>query len=360
MMPTPTRRVFHPGRTLAEALDGFSMSQKELSTRTGLTTKHINEIIKAKTKVTPETALKLELALGISSSFWNNLQSLYDVGLAKAKHMAEKQTEVDLVRNKYRFYSQLAGLGYVQETRDAQARLEALLAFFGVTSLKDVRELVTVQYRKAATHSDEAIAAWLRIGQIEHRRNMPVADYDTQLLKDKLPAIRSLTSLRAEEYSSRLVDTLAECGVSLVFTPYIKRSNVNGATYWLNKRQPLMQISTRFKRNDSLWFTIFHEIAHILLHGSKSSFIEWCNPDIKAKEEEEADKYAAQTLIPPEEYELFTTKNKFSFEAEAIKDFAQKIDVGSDIVSGRLANDGLITWSMHQKEFVRKIELHSG
>ena len=184
-----TRQVFHPGKTL----DAFGMSQQELSARTGLTPKHINEIVKAKSPVTPVTAVKLEFALGISSGFWNNLQSIYDIGVARAEYMAKRQSELSIVKEKYSFYSELALWGYVCKTKDVFTKLEELLSFFGVTSLKDVSQFSRVQYRKAEKYSEEALLAWLRIGEIESRRTAHSAKYDAKLLETSLQKIRPMT-----------------------------------------------------------------------------------------------------------------------------------------------------------------------
>lgn len=62
-----------PGEILAEYLEAYGMTQTELADRTGLTKKTINEIIRGKSPITPETALKLERSLGRPAHFWNNL-----------------------------------------------------------------------------------------------------------------------------------------------------------------------------------------------------------------------------------------------------------------------------------------------
>ena len=66
-----------PGEVLEEYLEAYSMTQAELSARTGLTKKTINEIIKGKSPITSETALKLERSLGRPAHFWNNLEGQF-------------------------------------------------------------------------------------------------------------------------------------------------------------------------------------------------------------------------------------------------------------------------------------------
>src|SRR5437899_2106215 len=75
--------AFSPGETLAEVLGSRQMSQAKLAERTGLTPKTVNEIVRGKAPVSPETALQLERVLGLPASFWNNLQRRYDEALAR-------------------------------------------------------------------------------------------------------------------------------------------------------------------------------------------------------------------------------------------------------------------------------------
>ena len=87
-----------PGDTLQEVLDDREMPQAELAERTGRPKKTINEIIKGKAAITPETALQLERVLGIPASFWNELESNYQDYLARTREEALLQTSTDWLR----------------------------------------------------------------------------------------------------------------------------------------------------------------------------------------------------------------------------------------------------------------------
>ncbi len=75
----PDYLVF-PGEVLEEYLESYGMTQTELAARTGLTKKTINGIIKGKSPITSETALKLESSLGRPAHFWNNLERQFQEG----------------------------------------------------------------------------------------------------------------------------------------------------------------------------------------------------------------------------------------------------------------------------------------
>jgi HTH-type transcriptional regulator / antitoxin HigA len=66
-----------PGETLRETLEAIGMTQAELADRMDRPKKTINEIIAGRASITAKTALQLERVLGISASFWNNLERNY-------------------------------------------------------------------------------------------------------------------------------------------------------------------------------------------------------------------------------------------------------------------------------------------
>ena len=66
-----------PGAVLEDYLEYAGLTQVSLAERTGLSKKTINEIVKAKSAITAETALKLERTLGRPAHFWSNLERQY-------------------------------------------------------------------------------------------------------------------------------------------------------------------------------------------------------------------------------------------------------------------------------------------
>ena len=79
-MPIP------PGEILEEELEVRGMSQKELAAKMQRPPQVINEIVRAKKSITPETAIGLEKALGIDAYFWTSLESSYRLALARNRN----------------------------------------------------------------------------------------------------------------------------------------------------------------------------------------------------------------------------------------------------------------------------------
>ena len=77
-----------PGEILEEELAARGMTQRELAARLGRPAQVVNEIVKAKKAITPETAIGLEKVLGIDAHFWVNLEANYRLTLARKQQEA--------------------------------------------------------------------------------------------------------------------------------------------------------------------------------------------------------------------------------------------------------------------------------
>ena len=112
----------------------------------------------------------------------------------------------------------------------------------------------------------------------------------------------------------------------------------------------VIQLSLRYKRDDQLWFSFFHEAGHILLHGKKDVFIE---DDNKNDKEQEADNFAAEILVPQKELQQFLHSSNPS--KAAIKRFASELSIAPGIVVGRLQHDGHLPHS-HCNDLKRRLK----
>jgi addiction module HigA family antidote len=77
-----------PGDTLADLLDERGITQAELAERMGRPLKTVNEIVKGKAAITPETAIQLETTLGTPAEFWLNREGRYREWLAREEKAA--------------------------------------------------------------------------------------------------------------------------------------------------------------------------------------------------------------------------------------------------------------------------------
>src|SRR5580704_7204579 len=332
--------VSPPGQTLLQVLNARGMSQAELANRTGRPTKTINEIIKGKAAITPETSLQFELVLGVAASFWNAREQQYREALARKKEAEAFETQLDwLDKIPHRA---MAKMGWIPETDNKVQLLQQLLTFFGVaspTSWDEVWDL-NISFRQSKTLKCDpgAVAAWLRKGEI-NAFTISSAEFDANRFREALVRIRSLTRTLPHDFASIVVSECGQAGVKVVFVPELPRTCSWGATRWLSQSTALFQLSLRYKPDDHLWFTFFHEAAHILLHG-KRTFIVETEDRTKDQMELEADSFARDWLIPEVEYKKF--KRLGSRSCAAISRFALELGIAPGIVVGRLQYDELL------------------
>jgi HTH-type transcriptional regulator / antitoxin HigA len=337
-------KAIHPGHIIAEELSREGMTQKSLCERMGITEKHLSQIINGEASITVETSLLLENALGGSASFWINLEKNYQETRARLEKLSLIKEEISILP-KYP-YSELVKRRYVEQTTNKEKRIENLWKFFGVNSLSFVPTTEGVAFRKKneASIKSESIAAWLRCGELEAKKQI-LAEYSETKLKDILGTLKLLSTKKPEEYSIEVIKRLNEVGIALIYIAHFPGSGVSGAVRWINNK-PVIQLSLYYSWADIFWFNLYHELGHLLLHGKKEKFIEFDKKELALArdKEDEADKFASDELISPKSYSQFLKSNPIISES-CILEFAENLKVNPGIIAGRLCHDKKVNWN---------------
>jgi len=330
-----------PGEVLSVELELRGMTQKELARRTGITPKHIISILKSKSAITPGTAIKLERALGMPVEYWLNLESHYQE--IEARIAEEMQLEKDLDWLKRIPINAMVKLNWIEKIKDKKSQLIEVLRFFGIANIKQWGEVwpnLNVAYRQNQTHEvfPEAVSAWLRKGELE-ASSITCEPYSKAKFREVLDEIRGLTTENPRHFVPAMQELCSMAGVAVVFVPALPKTGVSGATCWLNKDKAIIQLSLRYKTDDHLWFTFFHEAGHILLHGKKELFLEGAN-GLDQDKEHEANEFSEQELIPAQKFSTFIADGNFN--QTSITSFAKSIGIAAGIVVGQLQHKDLL------------------
>lgn len=331
-----------PGELLAETLEGMSLTQVDLARRMGRPVQAINEIVRGAKEITPETAIQLERVLSVPAHIWLGLETEYQH--TKARLEDRKRLEGESRIAAAFPYRALASLGWLPKVRDPLLKTEHLLSFFGVGSLQVVREAEAAAYRISRTKkaSPEALAAWLRKGVLEAQK-IETKPFNESRLREFAPTIRPLTNEAPEAFEAHLREGLAACGVALVVLRHLPKTHAHGATRWLSPEKALIQLSLRGSWADIFWFTLLHEIGHLLLHGRRDVFIEWGQRQDDGLESE-ADDFASNLLIPRADFRDFLRACPRPSRSDVVA-FAKRLTVSPGIVVGRLQHEGCIPHS---------------
>lgn len=334
-----------PGDTIVSTLEHIKMSQAELAERMGKTASKINDIISGKEPITMATALQLEKVLGIDAQFWLNRELRYREKLSRLEQEEALEECIDWLQ--IQPIRELKKCGYLKSDKIGTAMADECLRFYGVATPVQweslyINNYVSTNFRKSEAHKStlSSMAAWLRIGEIEMRK-LNLQPYDKDTFKHNLIEIKTLVRDHPEDFAERLQELCLTAGVALIYTMCIAKAPISGATRWVGGN-PLIQLTDRYKSNDHFWFTFFHEVGHIFLHGKKDVFLE----DLKEytadlQKEKDADDFANKWLLP----EDITNEFSEGISEKSIRLIARKYKTHAAIVLARLQHLKIIPYS---------------
>ena len=335
-----------PGEVLEEELEARGMTQKELAARLGRPAQVINEIIRAKKAITPETAIGLGKVLGIDAQFWTNLEATYRMTLARQREQEMLASNVQWL-DEYPV-GEMLKRGWIQAGRDRPSRLKALMSFLGVAVAEPQAFQKAVGFRITESAQQRvslgALSVWLRKGELD-AQELSTTDYDQEAFTQALYGIRELTTLPPSEFIPKMSTLCAKAGVAFCMVPELPKSGANGATRWLTDSKALIQMSIRNKWADIFWFTFFHEACHLLRHRTQRRMVIHgldADPDVAALEAE-ADRFAGDFLIDPQEWNAFCGGGYFT--ADSVKEFARSAGIAPFIVVGRLQKEKRLAYN---------------
>ena len=326
--------AFHPGYYIKEIVDESGLTQEDFAKRLGTTPKNLSVLLKGDQSLSIDMATKLSRMLGTTIAYWLNLQQSFDEKLAEIQSDEELKRERKIFKLiDYKYFRDNFNLPDLPRQVDEQ--IKCVREFLSVASLTVLEEdNLAVSFRSYSENLSKSNTV---------NANAMVQIAVNQVLKKNLPRYNkrkfekavnfALTQTRNHEgFFPEVQKAFGEAGVALVALPNLKNSGVNGASKRVDGKVMLM-VNDRRHYADTFWFTLFHEIGHILNGDLGISF--------KDQKEDEADLYAQRTLIPQKQYEAFVHEHHF-FDETVIKEFADSIDRDPGIVLGRLLKDGRI------------------
>lgn len=325
-----------PGVTIKEMLSDRGMTQKEFAERMGMSEKHISKLINGEAQLTIKTANKLEMVLGAPAHFWNNLEAIYREKLEKVNEENSMEAEAEIAQ--LFPYNEMVANKWVSPARSVREKIIELRKFFEITNLKMLNNealLPKIAYRRLG-NSKKAIYASYALAQAARiqARNYTTSPLNHKRIKDSIPQIREMTTTPPEDFCNRLTDILASCGIAIIFLPHLKNSYLHGATF-IDNSKVVLGITVRGKDADRFWFSLFHELGHIVLGHLETD-------NITDAEEDAADLFARECLIPSEQFDKFVSSGRI--DKKTIMQFADDIGIDAGIIVGRLQTEKRISF----------------
>lgn len=337
--------AFHPGYFIAEIIEDMGITQEEFATRMGTTGKTLSQLISGITDLSDDLAKKISAMLGTDVEFWLNLQKIYDAKVIEFEKMKDFEAQKEfLTMIDYSYFVRLVNL---PKTTNAAEKIANLCKFFTISDLRILaQDDFLVNYRSGISNVELKnivnARAWMQTA-LNFAKNINTEKFDAKKLKEYLPEIRSMTKKSPEEFTPRLQEIFSKCGVAFVILPALKNSGINGAVKWINSERVVLAMNDRRTYADTFWFSLFHEICHVMQQKTKTVFVAYEMKIMKEYDnalENDANNFAQRYLVPEKEYRKFV-ENKY-FSNEDIVMFANAIGIHPGIVVGRLQHDGII------------------
>ena len=338
--------IIHPGETLAEIIEDREMTQRELAVRTGMTEKHVSTVISGQKSISAAFARKLEYALGIETSFWMNLQANYDRELLEFEEVNNiTEAELGVLKNLKEVIEIWTLFGWLDKEANPVAMVLDLRMIFGISNILDIPKISYVASYRAQNKNNNVdpyvLFAWQRMCELL-TKDIDIADeVDVERLRDKIPEIKQVMFMRANQIQKKLSAIFADCGIAFRIVPNFTGAPVQGFIKKMEDGALILCMTLRQKFADIFWFTLFHEVAHILNGDTKHDFIDFDSVagDIEAK----ADRMAGEFLIESKAYKRFIESEGYKRLSD-IEKFADSQNVRDYIVKGRLMKEGIIPW----------------
>lgn len=286
-------------------------------------------------------ATAIAALLGGSRDFWLRRQENFEFALDRViDNMSDGERD--------EWLTQVRGPGLPRTDRPSAERrdseLRRRLAFYGVGSMREwkrryagVREETAFRTSRAYASHQAPVSLWLRTGELASNL-VDTERFNRERLLAAVPEVRHLTRVRQlDRCLPTLRSLLADCGVALVVKLAPDGCRASGAARLVEPGKAMLLLSLRHRSDDHLWFTVLHEIGHLVLH-SDSTFVD--GEDTPRDEREaEADRFAAEAIVPPErERELLALGSRH----RDVTRFAVSIGVSPGLVVGQLQHRGLI------------------
>ncbi len=357
-----------PGWVLREELEVMGLSQAEFAQQCDISAELIGDIFIGKAPIEYQTAVKFERVLGGGTEIWLNMEATYRDKLAEFCDNAElgqwaRQFPV----------KELIKRGAVSKRSLDSERMARMMSFYNFWSLEEWEdrygpEIVTYRNSPDFESNRQAVAVWLRLGEIQ-AEGTECPKYVKSKFRKSLNSIRELTVSRQSltKLWEEAQGLCRESGVALLALEPLPGAAAGGAAWWLPPdkymgipAKPVILLNARHKTDDSLWHSLFHAAAHILLHGKKRVFVD-AIPGGAARDqsgqcepETQADQWAQDFLIPRAEWDKFV--GAFSGGTAEVRQFAEEQGIAPGIVVGRLQLEGLLPWSSRLNSLKRKLE----
>ena len=337
----PRDLIIHPGETIADVLEERGITQAELAASTRVTPTYVSSVISGKKDISAKFAFALEYALGVPKSFWLNLQANYDSELLEANESQSITDEEQIARESLNeIVKFLRSKGKMPPRESKAASILSLRKVLQISNIANLKDIVpTGAFRMAAnvTVDSYVLGAWIRLCQIDGEKREIDVRFDAARIDELIDELKGIMRNKNAKMPNDLQEVMAKYGIDFSVVKNFRGAPVQGYISLKNDGTYQMVLTIRGAYADIFWFSLFHELGHIINGdiGRSAKFIDAGSDKVK---ETAADLFASNKLISQEAYDRFVALGRIN-SIQSIIEFAESQRVMPYIVIGRLQKE---------------------
>lgn len=346
--------IIHPGETIADVLEDRGITQAELASRTGVSPAYVSNVIAGNKGISANFAMGLEYALGVSKSFWLNLQANYESELLEINEeqtITEEERSVredlkDIVK-----YLRQRGMMPIREKKDES--ILSLRKVLQISNIANLKEMIPIGAFRMATNTPvnyNVLGAWIRLCQLIGSDKTISTKFDKKCINDLINEIKSIMCRKDANIQRDLKNVMEKYGIDFSVARNFRGAPVQGYISQKSDGIYKMVLTIRGAFADIFWFSLFHEIGHIV-NGDIGKNLKFLDDGSDYDKELAADLFASDMLLSPESYKMFIQREDFSIEA--IHKYAESQNVMPYIVIGRLQKEKYLDYRTYSNYKLR-------
>ncbi|WP_157099182.1 ImmA/IrrE family metallo-endopeptidase [Novosphingobium rosa] len=291
-------------------------------------------------------------AVGGTISFWLKRQEQYDDALERAVDRAATVEADDWLMLPVPGEKPRGRMTQEKKRDEVRRRLR----FFNVGTM-DAWQIrygkicTSTLFRTSSTFNsdDGAVLMWLRDGELSSDL-VSTKPWNAGNLQDRLDSIRKLSKLKQPEvFLPKLKELCAEAGVAVVAKRAPQGCRASGASRLVAPDKAMVLLSFRGRSDDTFWFTVFHEIGHLILHGARTFVDSDMHGDNLDECENEANDFASRIIVPEQRVEEFKRLRADKFD---VIRFSNRVGVSAGLLVGQMQHRDMINPS--QLNFLKR------
>lgn len=332
--------IIHPGETIADVLEDRGISQAELAASTGVSAAYVSNVIAGKKDISSKFAFALEYALGVPKSFWINLQANYDAELLEANKEQtitdEERTAREELKDVVKFLRQKGRMPVGEKKDESILSLRKALRISNISNVRDMVPAGAFRMSSAVNVNPYVLGAWIRLCQISSEKREVETVFRVDCVDELICELKGVMVRKENNVQEELRSIFARYGIDFSVVKNFRGAPVQGYVAPKSDGSYQMVVTIRNAYADIFWFSIFHELGHIV-NGDISKKVNFVDDGSDIEKENAADRFARNKLISETDYQVFI--NEKNFGIESIKRFAATQNVMPYIVIGRLQKE---------------------